>query len=173
MGATGLTLTRSHTVYLLDRPWTPGDVMQAEDRVRRIGQTADEIRSFWIVGFDIDKKLDSLLQTKDKSCQTVLADGTKRQWFSSDEKEIPEKKELKIESGKRLTADIRNHFPRDAPQQSTPTVSNGCQVAVATSTGACSSKDDSWNTAREHMDEKAIEESQINVIKELYSFVLA
>ncbi len=28
VGATGLTLTRSHTVILLDRPWTPGDVMQ-------------------------------------------------------------------------------------------------------------------------------------------------
>lgn len=34
----GLTLTRSHTVILLDRPWTPGDTAQAEDRVRRIGQ---------------------------------------------------------------------------------------------------------------------------------------
>ncbi len=36
----GLTLTRSHTVVLLDRPWTPGDTAQAEDRVRRIGQVS-------------------------------------------------------------------------------------------------------------------------------------
>jgi SNF2 family DNA or RNA helicase len=31
VGATGLTLTASHTVMLLDRPWTPGDVMQVID----------------------------------------------------------------------------------------------------------------------------------------------
>ena len=41
----GLTLTRSHTVILLDRPWTPGDAAQAEDRVRRIGQ----VRTYVII----------------------------------------------------------------------------------------------------------------------------
>jgi SNF2 family DNA or RNA helicase len=40
VGSTGITLTRSHTVILLDRPWTPGDTAQAEDRVRRIGQVS-------------------------------------------------------------------------------------------------------------------------------------
>lgn len=37
-GGVGLTLTAACTVILVDRPWTPGDVNQAEDRVRRIGQ---------------------------------------------------------------------------------------------------------------------------------------
>ena len=28
VGSTGLTLTRSHRIILLDRPWTPGDARQ-------------------------------------------------------------------------------------------------------------------------------------------------
>ena len=33
VGGVGLTLTAACTVILVDRPWTPGDVCQAEDRV--------------------------------------------------------------------------------------------------------------------------------------------
>ena len=61
VGSVGLTLTRSHRVVLMDRPWTPGDVMQAEDRIRRIGQRHAEIISFWVTAFDFDDKLDDLL----------------------------------------------------------------------------------------------------------------
>ena len=49
-----------------------GDVFQAEDRVRRIGQRSPTVTSIWISGFIIDEKLDKLLQSKDKSCQLVL-----------------------------------------------------------------------------------------------------
>jgi hypothetical protein len=37
--AVRLTLTAASTVIVLDRPWTLGDVHQAEDRLGRIGQT--------------------------------------------------------------------------------------------------------------------------------------
>ena len=43
----GITLTAARTIILMDRPWTPGDALQAEDRVRRIGQTK-EVRSIWM-----------------------------------------------------------------------------------------------------------------------------
>ena len=62
-------------VILLDRPWTPGDVMQAEDRIRRIGQRAKVVESIWICSCDFDKKLDTLLQSKDNRCQKVLSEG--------------------------------------------------------------------------------------------------
>jgi SWI/SNF-related matrix-associated actin-dependent regulator 1 of chromatin subfamily A len=35
---TGLTLTASAHVIILETPWTPGDLDQAEDRCHRIGQ---------------------------------------------------------------------------------------------------------------------------------------
>ncbi|KAB0238284.1 DEAD/DEAH box helicase [Microcystis aeruginosa EAWAG127a] len=37
-GGVGLTLTAANQVILVDRPWTPGDADQAEDRCYRIGQ---------------------------------------------------------------------------------------------------------------------------------------
>lgn len=75
VGATGITLTASHTVILHDRPWTPGDVKQAEDRICRIGQKSSIVSSIWITGgdaFPVDDKLDALLQNKDKHCEIVL-----------------------------------------------------------------------------------------------------
>lgn len=68
----GITLTRSHSVVLLDRAWTPGDTNQAEDRVRRIGQKSMEVESIWIEAFDLDKKLDSLLESKSNNTDRVL-----------------------------------------------------------------------------------------------------
>ena len=39
--ATGLTLTRSNRLVIADLDWRPADIMQAEDRVHRIGQKRD------------------------------------------------------------------------------------------------------------------------------------
>lgn len=48
---------------------------QAEDRVRRIGQTASRILSLWVAGFSLDDSLDAMLQKKDKNCETVICSG--------------------------------------------------------------------------------------------------
>lgn len=74
-GGVGLTLTAAHTVILLDRPWTPGEASQAEDRVRRIGQTKP-VTSIWMSAFDLDKQIDSLIEQKKQTAAAVLGDDT-------------------------------------------------------------------------------------------------
>ena len=70
----GLTLTAACTVILLDRPWTPGDTFQAEDRVRRIGQTKP-VRSIWVSAFDLDEQIDDMIKQKTETSTAVLSDG--------------------------------------------------------------------------------------------------
>lgn len=72
-GGVGLTLTAACTVILLDRPWTPGDAHQAEDRVRRIGQTKP-VKSIWVSAFDLDKQIDDMLAKKNENTAAVLTD---------------------------------------------------------------------------------------------------
>jgi hypothetical protein len=69
-----LTLTASCSVILLDRPWTPGDTRQAEDRIRRIGQTKNS-KSYWMSGFELDKQIDDMIVTKEEASNAVLAEG--------------------------------------------------------------------------------------------------
>lgn len=52
-------------------PWTPGDALQAEDRVRRIGQTKS-VRSIWMRAFDIDKQIDELIEHKNQNTNAVV-----------------------------------------------------------------------------------------------------
>jgi hypothetical protein len=70
-GGVGLTLTAARTIILLDRPWTPGEAAQAEDRVRRIGQTKDVI-SIWVRCFEVDTQIDDLIEKKQHTSNTVV-----------------------------------------------------------------------------------------------------
>lgn len=71
-GGVGLTLTSASDVILVDRPWTPGDAEQAEDRSYRIGQ--DEIvTAYWMQLGEIDQKIDNLIQAKQQRISLVLS----------------------------------------------------------------------------------------------------
>mmetsp|Transcript_17518 Transcript_17518/g.36130 ORF Transcript_17518/g.36130 Transcript_17518/m.36130 type:complete len:183 (+) Transcript_17518:699-1247(+) len=79
-GGVGLTLTAASTIILLDRPWTPGETRQAEDRIRRIGQLK-KCTSYWMRSFDLDKQIDGMLESKTQTTNAVL-DKNKKQKLS-------------------------------------------------------------------------------------------
>jgi SNF2 family DNA or RNA helicase len=70
-GGVGITLTAAQTVILVDRPWTPGDAEQAEDRLHRIGQKS-AVTAIWLQYGAIDEKIDTLLQEKQERIDLVL-----------------------------------------------------------------------------------------------------
>lgn len=65
VGGTALTLTAASVVVFLELYWTPGALLQAEDRVHRIGQTARRVEiEYWLGEGTIDNFLWPLLQRK-------------------------------------------------------------------------------------------------------------
>lgn len=70
-GGVGITLTAASHVILMDRPWTPGDAMQAEDRCHRIGQK-DTVNTYWIQCNKTDVSIDNLLLGKQKNISMIL-----------------------------------------------------------------------------------------------------
>ena len=71
-GGVGITLTSASNVILVDRPWTPGDAEQAEDRCHRIGQS-QSVFSYWLQLDMIDHKIDQLIEEKQVLIEKVLA----------------------------------------------------------------------------------------------------
>jgi SNF2 family DNA or RNA helicase len=70
-GGVGLTLTAANHVILLDRPWTPGDAEQAEDRLHRIGQ-GEMVNAIWLQHGAVDQAIDALLEAKQERIELVL-----------------------------------------------------------------------------------------------------
>jgi SNF2 family DNA or RNA helicase len=71
--ATGLNLTRANVLLLVDRPWTPGLVDQAESRAVRIGQERS-VLSLWLTSFPIDRVVDKMLGDKQKRIGDVFSE---------------------------------------------------------------------------------------------------
>lgn len=70
-GGVGITLTAASYVILCDRPWTPGDAEQAEDRCNRIGQT-ETVNAIWLQYGAIDIAIDALIEQKQERIELVL-----------------------------------------------------------------------------------------------------
>ncbi len=71
----GITLTAASTVLFVEFPWAPGDLIQAEDRLHRIGQQ-DSVNVYHLVARDtIESKLVNILQSKQGTISKVLDNG--------------------------------------------------------------------------------------------------
>ncbi len=80
-GGLGFTLHRARHVILLERPWTPGDVEQAEDRCHRLGMDGSLTSHWFKLGF-ADDLIDALVATKAQRIEVLLGSrrlGLKRQ----------------------------------------------------------------------------------------------
>ena len=94
----GFTLHQARDVILLDRPWSPGDLEQAEDRCHRIGMKG-ELVSHWIQLGLIDQFIDSLLINKNENINIVL-----------DSHEINIKRESLYEMSRSFLKEISNIY---------------------------------------------------------------
>jgi len=73
-GGLGFTLHRARHVLLLERPWTPGDAEQAEDRCHRIGM-ASGLTSHWLQLGVADQLVDGLIASKANQIALALHRG--------------------------------------------------------------------------------------------------
>ena len=70
-GGLGFTLHRAGHVLLIERPWTPGDAEQAEDRCHRIGMRGP-LSSHWLQLGVADQLVDGLIASKAERISLVL-----------------------------------------------------------------------------------------------------
>ena len=74
---TGITLTAAWRTFFFDLPWTPGDLLQAEDRTHRITQK-HPVLIYYLIAIDtIEEKLMKILKRKASILDAVL-DGKAR-----------------------------------------------------------------------------------------------
>tara|TARA_Y100001968_G_scaffold301697_1_gene314258 strand:- start:911 stop:2515 length:1605 start_codon:yes stop_codon:yes gene_type:complete len=67
----GYTLHKAKHVVLLDRPWTPGEVKQAEDRCHRLGMDGPLTSHWFKLGF-ADQLVDGLLTGKEEKISILI-----------------------------------------------------------------------------------------------------
>lgn len=68
----GLTLTRAEDMFIFERVWRPFDLVQAEDRIYRIGTKNAVTITYYDAANTIDDKLAALLAEKSKTAAQVI-----------------------------------------------------------------------------------------------------
>lgn len=72
VAGTGLTLTRASDMIFIERDWRPFDLVQAEDRLHRIGQKNNVIITYYDAAGTVDEKIATLLTNKLTTAAKVI-----------------------------------------------------------------------------------------------------
>lgn len=91
----GLTLTAASTVVFAEMTWTPGEIIQAEDRAHRIGQAASVNVYFLHIKNSIDDVIWNSIQSKLENLGQTL-DGIDQNLSVSQTRTLPEKGQTQI-----------------------------------------------------------------------------
>lgn len=69
----GLTLTAASATVFVEMWWTPGEHDQAEDRVHRIGQTANSVNAYYLIALGtVEERIVELIDQKRRTVAAVL-----------------------------------------------------------------------------------------------------
>jgi hypothetical protein len=118
-GGVGLTLTRASHVLFVDKDWTPGNNMQSEDRLHRIGQTNCVLVKSMVSNHPLDIHVHNLIEYKIEMARRALDAGYK---YEANKAEgtmngsmdlIEETQEQRDERVRRATTEAEKAIARD------------------------------------------------------------
>ncbi|KAI3730203.1 hypothetical protein L6452_18880 [Arctium lappa] len=114
-GGVGLTLTAASTVIFAELSWTPGDIIQAEDRAHRIGQVSSVNVYYLLANDTVDDIIWDVVQSKLENLGQML-DGHEKSL------EVSVKQQPRSSPGKQKTLDsfVKRCNTLDSEQQSNP-----------------------------------------------------
>jgi SWI/SNF-related matrix-associated actin-dependent regulator 1 of chromatin subfamily A len=91
----GLTLTAADTVVFAELDWVPANMLQAEDRTHRIGQTVSVLIQYLVFAGSLDAKMAKTLASKMKVIEDALDTEHEPRVFEQEEDEPVETKPRK------------------------------------------------------------------------------
>ena len=86
----GITLTAAHSLAFVEFTYTPTDHLQAEDRIHRIGQDAEMVNIYYLVGFNtVEERITKIIDRKNNIVSEVV-DGKENKVFFGEENILKE-----------------------------------------------------------------------------------
>jgi SWI/SNF-related matrix-associated actin-dependent regulator 1 of chromatin subfamily A len=87
----GLTMTAASTVVFAEMTWTPGEIIQAEDRAHRIGQASSVNVYFLHIKDSIDDVIWNTIQSKLENLGQTLDGADQNLHLSQSSRAMPER----------------------------------------------------------------------------------
>ncbi|KAL3534302.1 hypothetical protein ACH5RR_002763 [Cinchona calisaya] len=110
-GGFGLTLTAASTVIFAELSWTPGDLIQAEDRAHRIGQVSSVNVYYLLANDTVDDIIWDVVQSKLDNLGQMLDGHENSLEVSTNQQKSSPAKQRSIDSFMKRCTNYTNHEP--------------------------------------------------------------